>query len=68
MAACGAPRDWFGYGRRYEAYLRCWNEWAGAPASPSYQVVVVVVDDAAAVKPRILYKREWGIDRQTIPL
>ena len=67
MAACGDPCDWFRYGRRYEAYLRCWNEWAGAPASRSYQVVVVV-DDAAAVKPRILYKRELEIDRQTIPL
>ena len=25
------PRDRFRCGRRYEAYLRCWNEWAGAP-------------------------------------
>ena len=34
------PRDRFRYGPRYEAYLRCWNAWAGpsaAPASRSYQ-------------------------------
>ena len=37
MAACGDPCDRFRYERRYEAYLRCWNEWSGAPASRSYQ-------------------------------
>ena len=72
MAACDR-RDWFRYGRRYEAYLRCWNEWAGAsaaPASPSYQgsMIIITTTAAAAVKPRILYKREWEIDRQIIPL
>ena len=73
MAACGDPRDRFRYGRVYEAYLRCWNEWAGAsaaPDSPSYQgsMIIITTTAAAAVKPRILYKREWEIHRQTIPL
>ena len=36
MTACGDPLDRFRYGRRYEAYLRCWHERAGAPASRSY--------------------------------
>ena len=40
MAACGVPRDRFRCGRRYEAYLRCWNAWAGVPASRSYQGLV----------------------------
>ena len=33
MAAGGDPRDRFRYGPRYEAYLRCWHERAGAFAS-----------------------------------
>ena len=40
MGACGDPRDRFRYGPSDEAYLRCWNAWAGeagAPASRSYQ-------------------------------
>ena len=37
MAVCGVPRDRFRCERRYEAYRRCWNERAGAPASHSYQ-------------------------------
>ena len=68
MAAGGDPRDRFRYERRYEAYLRCWNAWAGAPASRSCQVVAVVVVMIAPLNPPILYKREYQIDRQTIPL
>ena len=71
MAAGGDPRDRFRYERRYEAYLRCWNAWAGAPASRSFQGLIMMITAAAAVaplKPRILYKRESELDRQTIPL
>ena len=34
VTACGDPRDRFRYDRRYEAYLRCWNEWAGSAGLP----------------------------------
>ena len=38
---------------------------ARLPFIPGMVVVVVMI---APLKPRILYKREWEIDRQTIPL
>ncbi len=43
IAAGGDPRDRFRYGRRYEAYLRCWHERAGAPASRSYQGLLLLL-------------------------
>ena len=67
MAACGTPRPvpvWSPL-RGVSPVLECVVGRARLPFIPGMVVVVVMI---APLKPRILYKRESEIDRQTIPL
>ena len=48
--------------------LECVGGPVGRARLPFIPGMVVVVVMIAALKPHILYKREWELDRQTIPL